>query len=90
MLLKNLIKKTPNNLKNLKIKGLALNSSDVKKDYIFFALKGTKLNGENFINEAIKKGVKIVICSNKCKIRSNRVNIDITTYGNSSVVCSIS
>ncbi len=75
MLLKNLIKKTPNNLKNLKIKGLALNSSDVKKDYIFFALKGTKLNGENFINEAIKKGVKIVICSNKCKIRSNRVNI---------------
>ena len=58
MLLKNLIKNSKQ-FKNLKIKGLALNSSDVKKDYIFFALKGTKLNGENFINEAIKKGGKL-------------------------------
>ena len=52
MLLKNLIKNSPKNIKELKIKGLALNSKDVKKGFIFFAIKGTKFNGENYINKA--------------------------------------
>ena len=75
MLLKKLIKKVPKNLKNLKIKGLALNSIKVKKDYIFFALKGTRNNGENFINEAIKNGAKIIICSKGCKFKSKKAEI---------------
>ena len=53
MLLKNLIKNSPKNIKELKIKGLALNSKDVKKGFIFFAIKGTKFNGENYIDKAI-------------------------------------
>ena len=69
---KNLINNSPNNLKNLKITGLSLNSRDIKKGFIFFAIRGHKLNGENYINEAIEKGAVLIICSNKC--RFNRKN----------------
>ncbi len=75
MLLKNLIKNLPQNLKKLPIKGLALNSKDVKKGFIFFAIKGNKFNGENYIHKAIKNGAIIIICSNKCKFKSTKVNV---------------
>ncbi len=73
MLLKNLIKNSPKNIKELKIKGLALNSKDVKKGFIFFAIKGTKFNGENYIDKAIKNGAIIIICSKSCKFKSTQV-----------------
>ena len=63
MLLKNLIKNSPKNLKTLKITGISLNSKDIKKGFIFFAMRGNKTNGEDFINEAIKKGARLIICS---------------------------
>ena len=75
MLLKNLIKNSPKNLKNLKISGISLNSKDIKKGFIFFALKGSKTNGENYIHQAIKQGAKLIICSNKCKFKSNKIGI---------------
>ena len=40
MLLKNLIKDIPVKNKKIDVKGLAINSKKVKKDYIFFAIKG--------------------------------------------------
>ena len=49
-------------MKKLKIKGLALNSKDVKKGFIFFAIKGTRFNGESYIDKAIKNGAIIIIC----------------------------
>ena len=75
MLLKNLINNSPNNLKNLKIRGLSLNSEDVRKGFIFFALKGNKSNGENYINQAIKKGASLIVCSKKCKIKNRKIGI---------------
>ena len=75
MLLKNLIKNSPQSLKKLKIEGLALNSKHVKKGFIFFAIKGNKSNGENYINNAIKNGAIIIICSKSCKFQSKKVNI---------------
>ena len=75
MLLKNLIKDSPKSLRKLKIKGLALNSKDVKKGFIFFAVKGNQSNGENYINEAIKNGAIIIICSKSCKFQSTKANI---------------
>ena len=65
MLLKTLIKNLPKEKKKIKVKGLAINSKKVKKDYIFFAIKGNRLNGEKFINEAVKKGASVIICSKK-------------------------
>ena len=52
-----------NSIKNLDKKyqkiffsGISFESSKVQKDYIFFAIKGNKLDGNNFIHDAIKKG----------------------------------
>ena len=75
MLLKNLIKSTSRDKKNIFISGIASNSKEVKKNYIFFAIKGNKHNGEKFINDAIKKGASVIICSQKCKIKSRNIKI---------------
>ena len=75
MLLKNLINNPPKNFEKLDVKGLAINSKHVKKNFIFFALKGNNLNGENFINEAIKNGAALIICSKKSKAQSKKVPI---------------
>ena len=75
MLLKNLINKIPNHLKGLSVKGLEINSKKVKKGFIFFAIKGKKFNGENFIDNAIQNGASLIICSKKCKFKSKNKNI---------------
>ncbi|RMD46438.1 MAG: UDP-N-acetylmuramoyl-L-alanyl-D-glutamate--2,6-diaminopimelate ligase [Aquificota bacterium] len=48
-----------------RIKGITNNSKDVKKDYIFIAIKGTKTDGHIFVEEAIKKGASVVVLQNK-------------------------
>ena len=53
--------------KNIWIKGLSTNSKKIKKGYIFFAIKGFKLNGEKYINDAIKRGATVIVCSKKSK-----------------------
>ena len=69
MLLEKLIKNLPTKKKKIWIKGLAINSKKIKKGFIFFAIKGNKINGENFIEEAIRRGASVVICSKNCKYR---------------------
>ncbi len=73
MLLKNLIKEVPFNKRNISVKGISSNSNNTKKNYIFFAIKGKKKNGENFIKQAIKKGASVIICSNKCKFKDKNI-----------------
>ena len=68
MLLKKLINKPQFQKKNLWVKGIATNSKKVRKGFIFFAIRGHKFNGEKYINEAIKKGASLIVCSKKCKI----------------------
>ena len=73
MLLSNLIKTSFTKYSKLNIKGLAINSKDVKKKFIFFAVKGNNSNGEDYIKESIKKGAAVIICSNHCKFKSSKV-----------------
>ncbi len=47
--------------------GIAFNSLDVKKDNIFFAIKGNKFDGNKFISAAIKNGSSIIISEKKLK-----------------------
>jgi len=47
--------------KNQNFSGLCFNSLNCKKNNIFFAIKGSKTDGNKFINHAIKKGAKIII-----------------------------
>ena len=52
--------------------GISFESSKVKKDYIFFAIKGNKIDGNNYVNDAIKNGAKIIVSEKKIdKTKSN-------------------
>ncbi len=75
MLLKNLIRNSPRDLRKLDIKGLAINSKDVKKGFIFFAIKGNNFNGEKYIDQAIKKGAILIFCSSSIKSKNKKVKI---------------
>ena len=44
--------------------GCCLNSSKVKK-IIFFAIKGNKTDGNNYIQNAINNGAKIIVTENR-------------------------
>ena len=55
MLLKNLIKNVSGRNKDIFISGISSNSKEIKKNFIFFAIKGKEINGEKFINDAISK-----------------------------------
>ncbi len=73
MYLGNFIKKLDKKYHKIFFSGLAFNSFKVKKDNIFFAIKGDKFNGNNYIQEAIKKGSKIIISEKKIKIQNKDV-----------------
>ncbi len=75
MLLKNLIRDIPKEKRNTFISGISSNSKDVKKNYIFFAIKGKKLNGEKFIENAITKGASVIICSKHCNFKDKNIQI---------------
>ena len=66
MKLKNFFKNLNKDLSNISFKGFEFNSKKIKKNYVFFAIQGSKFNGNNFINDAIKRGAHIIV-SNKFK-----------------------
>jgi len=67
MIIGNFIKGIKLKHKNKYFSGLCFDSSKCKKDNIFFAIKGTKIDGNKFINHAIQKGAKIIISNQKFK-----------------------
>ena len=75
MLLKKIIKNLPIGIQKINIKGLSLDSRQTKKNYLFFAIKGTKYNGENYIVNAIRKGAKAIVCDVNCKKKNNQIPI---------------
>ena len=82
MLLKNLIKRLPSNIKNINIRNLALDSRQVKKGDLFFAIKGSNSNGKHFIEQALFKGAKAVICAKDKSIKNKKNNIPIIKVEN--------
>ncbi len=77
MLLKDLITKnklTESLFKDLnegilghQVKGISSNSKEVRKDYIFVAIKGEKFDGTAFITEAEEHGAFLIIAEEFCK-----------------------
>ena len=65
MFIGNFIKKIDPRYKRHYFSGLSFNSLTCKKNNIFFAVKGNNLDGNKFIDDAIKKGAKIIISSQK-------------------------
>ena len=64
MLLKDYIPKID---KKFFFSGICFDSSKIKKNNIFFAIKGNNIDGNDFILAAIKKGAKIIITEKKIK-----------------------
>ena len=75
MLLQKLISNCPKNIKKIDINGLSLDSRKIKKGNLFFALKGSKLNGEKFINQAIKRGAAAIVCTTRKKVKNYSVPV---------------
>lgn len=50
--------------------GIAVHSRNVKPGYAFVAINGNKLNGENYIADAIKSGATHVIVSDESEVKS--------------------
>ena len=53
--------------------GIAFDSSKVKKNNIFFAIKGKRFDGNNYIEKAIKHGAKVIISEKKILKKNNKV-----------------
>ena len=67
MLLKDYFPKVDKKLQNISFSGISFDSSKLKKNDIFFAIKGNTVDGNKFISAAIKKGSKIIVTENKTK-----------------------
>lgn len=50
---------------NQPVAGLAIDSRKVEKDFAFIALKGTQVDGHNFIGTAIANGAKVIVHSDE-------------------------
>ena len=61
MLLKDYYSNLNKEFHEINFNGIAFNSNLVKKNYIFFAIKGNNLDGNKYIKNAIKNGSKIII-----------------------------
>jgi murE/murF fusion protein len=72
MIIGNFIKEVELKDRHHYFSGLCFDSSKCKKNNIFFAIKGIKIDGNKFINHAIQKGAKIIISNDKFEgIRKN-------------------
>ena len=73
MLLGNFIKNLNIKYFNTYFSGVAFDSKRVQKDNIFFAIKGTKFDGNNYILDAINKGAKIIISKKNIKLKDKNI-----------------
>ena len=73
MLLKDYIPNIKKKYSKFFFSGISFDSSNIKKDNIFFAIKGSNIDGNNFIPIAIKKGSKIIISEKKFKKSQNEI-----------------
>ncbi len=65
MLLGNYFHNINKNYKNFSFSGISFDTKSIKKNNIFFAIKGNSIDGNEFIPKAIKKGSKIIVTEKK-------------------------
>jgi len=66
------------NFYDFEVKGLAYDSREVKENYVFFAIKGEKFDGHNFVNEAILNGAKALVVERKLNLNICQVIVEDT------------
>jgi len=77
MLLKNLISNLKPNVAALKIRGISFDSRSIRKGDLFVSIKGSKFNGNDYINQATSKGAKAIIHSQAIKKNKKAVYIKV-------------
>ena len=83
MLIGDYFRKINKKYKNHYFFGLSFNSLECKRNNIFFSIKGNEVNGNKFIDQAIKNGAKTIVSNQKFEgikedilyIKSNNVFI---------------
>jgi UDP-N-acetylmuramoyl-L-alanyl-D-glutamate--2,6-diaminopimelate ligase len=70
------------------ISGIENNSKNVKENFLFIAIKGFKLDGHDFISDALSRGSKVIVVENN-NFYNNRDDITIITVKNSRVALPI-
>ena len=65
MQLKDYIPNIDKKFRKVFFSGISFESSKVKKNDIFFAIKGNNIDGNNFIPTTIKKGSRIIVSEKK-------------------------
>jgi len=79
MLIGNFFKKINSKYKRHYFSGLSFSSLACKRNHIFFAIKGNEVDGNKYIDDAIKKGAKTIISNKKFEgIKKNILYIKST------------
>ena len=65
MLLGNYFHNIKKDYKNFSFSGISFDTNNIKRNYIYFAIKGNIVDGNKYIPIAIKKGSKIIVTENK-------------------------
>ena len=82
MLLKELIKEIENlDIKgstDIKVNNVSKNSNEIKPGDLFVAIKGSKSDGHDFINDAIIKGAKCILCEKIIDVKDDNLTFVIT------------
>jgi len=73
MLLGNLLKSINKKYQKIFVTGIAFDSRKIKKNNIFFAIKGSQASGVKFINNAIAKGASAIISNKKPKYKKLKI-----------------
>ncbi len=77
MLLKNLISNLKPNIAELKIRGISFDSRSIRRGDLFVSIKGSKFNGNNYINQAASKGATAIIHSQTIKKNKKAIYIKV-------------
>lgn len=80
-ILKNTDARVVHGNENISVKGMTSSSRDVKKGFVFFALKGVKTDGHNYISDAIKAGAAAIVCTNIPQNIPSEITV-VTTQNN--------
>jgi len=73
MLLGQLLKSVNKNHRKIHVSGICFDSRNIKKNYIFFAIKGKHTSGTKFINDAILKGASAIVTDKRKKYKKYQI-----------------
>lgn len=74
-LLKDIDYKIINGNINIDIKGISYDSRKIQNGFVFVCIKGTKVNGHNYIKEAVKNGAAAVIVEDEVIFNNEEVTL---------------